>query len=122
MAVPVHIRDDVQGTLPARVDRFIPSLSTIDITQYLAHEGLIFNVGYFIAGLTQGSTYDALLQVPTGVFPHMRLGQFTASQTPFDLLFYEDSVVSANGAPLTAFNKNMSSPLAMSASFLTLKD
>lgn len=95
------------GITDVEVDTYANGIKTIDAFHAKIHAGksFIHSGKYSIAN---GASQDILIAVGAGKYPHMR-DSLLVYDTPIDILFYEDTVVSANGTALNAYNYNRNS-------------
>lgn len=91
------------------VDPFSGAVGVIDQEHFNIHRGRSFTVGRRFDIANGGGVVNFMGVVPAGVYPHYRKITVAIDGGPFDMDFYEDTVVSANGALVPSYNNNRNS-------------
>lgn len=105
-------RDPKTGTGYMRefaYDRLVPAMTVIGSEHRMIHDGYSWHATHRVASLANLGTFDVLLNVPSGVFPHLNAMLFSVSDSPLDITSYEDVTTSDDGSSITTFNRNRNS-------------
>lgn len=89
-------------------DYHIPHVVNINIEHQYVHEGKLFQLSGQIASIAAAATvyFHGLTDSAT---THFRAAALVIDGAPADVVFYEDADITANGTPVTAYNKNRNS-------------
>jgi len=104
---------DVKGHLKnleeaMKFDDYAHAVSVINTAHRHVHDGFFFHMsGRTSLGI--GATYNMLISVPAGCYPHFQDIIFNIGDSPGDIFVFEGTTTSADGTPVTAFNRNRNS-------------
>jgi hypothetical protein len=115
--VTLNINNDFRSTIDAEADKFDNNSRCVSVIQEqhrLSHEGMVFHASGKVTGITNGSNQDFLLAVPAGVFPHLQRFNLHVGAGDIDVLIYEDTVTSDDGATNGELNVNRNSSITPS--------
>lgn len=91
------------------VDSVSNAVRTLDTSHAHIHVGEGYTLAERVSIANVGGTFEYLLVNPTSNFPHFRSITVASDGGPFDIDFYEDTTVSANGTLITNYNNKRSS-------------
>lgn len=89
------------------------SMVLTDVTHHRIHQGLMFGANFTVLDLADNADLDILVKVAADMAMHM--SAFGVSGGDATFFFYEDTVVSADGTPVPAINRNRFSPIVSGA-------
>lgn len=89
-----------------KFDAYAHAVTVIQEPHRLGHDGFMFHASWKATGLTNGSTYDVLLDVPAGTYPHLQRFSLSLGRGDVDILTYEGATTSAAGTGQTERNVN----------------
>ena len=110
----LNINNNFRSIVDHEASKFDPetrAVSTLNSLHRLAHEGFVSHVSGKIIGLVDTGVQDFLLAVPDveDIDPNMNRISFTLGRGDVDIVFYEGTTTSADGAVLPQFNVNRAS-------------
>lgn len=91
---------------------FDPLVHAVTVTPHehrLIHDGMTFHATARVPTLADGASIDWLMSVPAGSYPHMTTFEFQLSAGEVDIKTYEGVTTSADGTPVTQWNRNRNS-------------
>jgi len=91
-----HYADEMQRAM----DPEIHALTTIDSRHRMVHDGFVYHTSGKVTGMVNANV-DEFLLVTGSVAPHIVKLGFSLGRGDVDILAFEDTTVSANGAELT---------------------
>jgi hypothetical protein len=100
-----HYADEIMRAM----DPFSHALTTLDEIHRLTHDGFVYHTSGKVTGMINANVDDFLLSVPAVTFPHFQRLQITAGEGDIDMLVYEGTTTSADGAAVSVFNVNRNS-------------
>lgn len=100
---------DIPGWCLRLFDPFVHAITVMDHEHRVIHDGMTYHATDRIASLANGATLDWLISVPAGTYPHMTQFSFQLEKGDVDILTYEGVTTSADGTPITTFNRNRNS-------------
>lgn len=92
----------------ANVDRVAEALTVIDTLHQRTHEGVVYSHNQIFAGVTNDADIEVLMQVPAGMYPHIRIQQNAGGDA--EMRVFEGSTFSAAGTAVTPRNRNRNVP------------
>lgn len=108
-----HYADEMQRAM----DSHSHALTTIGEAHRMTHDGFMYHASGKVTGILNAGVQDFLISVPAGSFPHIQRIAINASRGDIDLIWYEDTVTSADGTPLISVNTNRNSALTGNTAF-----
>lgn len=101
---------DRTEVLECRISPAGNALIVVETDHALIHAGKMHSVSGVISSLAAGATvyFHGLTDIET---VHFRAGEITVTGAPVNLSFYEGSDITANGTPVTAYNRNRGSSI-----------
>lgn len=91
------------------VDTFTGAQGVISEPHLLGHQGKMFHASIKVTGILDAGIENILFKVPAGVFPHLHKTRTNVGAGDVDIVSYEGTTVSADGAAVTVDNTNRNS-------------
>lgn len=100
------VRSNNDGTsTPYTIIHINDPIKTIGFVHQLIHEGYGFHASEKISSLTNGSSYNLLLQT-SNTETHLLITHIDSTAAPCDIFIFEDAIVSNVGTPVSVHNTN----------------
>jgi hypothetical protein len=93
---------------PAQVDRFTGYQINVSSDHTYIHQGIGFNISGESPSVAAGSTYAVALDIPDGMFVHLRPTAWSTTTNLGELKIFEGSTFTS-GSALTPLNRNRNS-------------
>ncbi len=108
----LNTRSGFRSIVDHEADKFdviTRSVTSIPNAHRLGHLGMVYHASAKTTGIANGADADFLMVIPEGTFPHIQRVELNLEAGDVDLVMYEDTVTSADGGALPAFNVNRNS-------------
>lgn len=103
-----HLYDKVELAGDS-IDALSGGLIVISEPHALLHAGKVFHMSQKVTGITNGATVSFSLVVPAATYPHIHKMRATVGAGDVDIIAYENSILSADGTPLSTDNLDRNS-------------
>lgn len=90
--------------LDERIRSYDPQLHAVTVvesTHRMAHDGFVYHTSGKVLAVANGASVNVLMRTPADNFPHWNRAKFSFGRGDWDVLTFEDTVVSADGTPIT---------------------
>jgi hypothetical protein len=95
-----------------KFDVLTRSVSAIDSTHRMTHEGFLHHTSGKLTGLLDTGVQDVLISVPAATFPHFHRATISFGAGDIDIVVSEGATTSDDGTPSPVFNTNRNSAIA----------
>lgn len=92
-----------------KFDKFSRAITVIQEPHRMSHEGFMYHTSGKVTGMIDANVDDFLFVTPALTFPHLQRLEFTFGAGDIDIVAYEDTTTSADGALVTTHNTNRNS-------------
>lgn len=108
--MPDNFRKDPVDERYRQYDPLVHALTVIQEQHRLIHDGMMFHAtGQAADVATPAGTYEILLDIPAGVYPHIQKVLWHIQGAPAELKVFEGTTTSASGGAVTEHNTNRNS-------------
>jgi hypothetical protein len=92
-----------------KFDPFVHAVTVISEPHRMGHDGFMYHTTVKKTGILNAGVEEFLLKVPAATFPHLNRIRLNVGAGDIDVVLFEGTTVSADGAPVVVQNTNRNS-------------